>query len=74
MNAKEKDTNPAKPAEDLNDDDNREMDLFVQNSGNYCRKVYGGKDFDGNEIDELRKEIKQTNEEIKKIKKEWGLV
>ena len=65
-----------KPANEKNDDltaeDEQEMDLFVQNSQNYCQKVYG-KAFDEKEIDELRKEIKENNEAIKKIKSEWGL-
>lgn len=61
-----------KKNEDLTAEDEQEMDLFVQNSQNYCQKVYG-KTFDEKEIDELRKEIKENNEAIKKIKSEWGL-
>ncbi len=58
--------------DDLTAEDEQEMDLFVQNSQNYCQKVYG-KTFDEKEIDELRKEIKENNEAIKKIKSEWGM-
>jgi hypothetical protein len=76
MNAEEKNKTagidvPKK--EKLSAEDDREMELFIQNSQGYCQKVYGGKNFEDAEIDELRKEIKETNKEIKKIKSEWGL-
>ena len=73
MSAEEKNKTADEKNVELTPEDDREMELFIQNSQGYCRKVYGGKDFEDKEIDELRKEIKETNKEIKKIKSEWGL-
>ena len=58
--------------EELTPDDKQEMDLFVKNSQKYCQKIYG-QTFCDEELEELRKEIRETNEAAKKIKKEWGL-
>jgi hypothetical protein len=67
--------NENKTAQDngLSPDDEREIELFLQNSGKYSEKVYGGKTFCDEEIDELRKEIKETNEAVKKIRTDWKL-
>jgi hypothetical protein len=64
---------PAAQSSGLTPDDEREIELFLHNSGKYCEKVYGGKTFADEEITELRKEIKDTNEAIKKIRTDWKL-
>ncbi|HEV7643046.1 MAG TPA: hypothetical protein VGO50_03815 [Pyrinomonadaceae bacterium] len=65
------DENTAGQISGLTPDDEREMELFLSNSGKYCEKVYGGKTFGDEEIFELRKEIKESNEAIRKIRKDW---
>lgn len=57
---------------ELTGDDERDIERFVENSQGYCQKIYR-KAFDDNELEELRKEIKERNEAIKKIKSDWGV-
>jgi hypothetical protein len=71
--AGETDKNSPVRSSGLSPDDEREIELFLQNSGKYSEKVYGGKTFCDEEITELRKEIKETNEAVKKIRTEWKL-
>jgi len=71
--AGETDENTAEQSSVLTPDDEREIELFLHNSGKYCEKVYGGKTFADEEITELRKEIKETNEAVKKIRTDWKL-
>jgi hypothetical protein len=71
--AGDKHENAAEQSGGLTPDDEREIELFLHNSGKYCEKVYGGKAFADEEITELRKEIKETNEAVKKIRTDWKL-
>jgi hypothetical protein len=63
--------NTAEQKSSLAPDDEREMELFLYNSGKYSEKVYGGKTFCDEDISELRKEIKESNEAARKIRKDW---
>jgi hypothetical protein len=65
--------NVAEQGSGLTPDDEREIELFLSNSGKYCEKVYGGRTFADEEIVQLRKEIKETNEAVKKIRTDWKL-
>jgi len=64
---------PAAPEHVLTESDRRDIDKFVENSQNYCERVYGGKTFEENDIEALRKEFKENNEAVKKIKIDWGI-
>jgi hypothetical protein len=68
---KEMDENATAQGGGLTPEDEREMELFLHNSGKYSEKVYGGKSFCDEEISELRKEIKESNEAVWKIRKDW---
>jgi hypothetical protein len=64
---------PAGPENILSETDQKDIEKFVENSQNYCERVYGGKTFEEADIDELRKEFRENNEAVKKIKLDWGV-
>jgi hypothetical protein len=57
----------------LTEDDEKEIALFIENSQKYCEKIYGRTFEDEDEIEPLRKKIKQGNEAAKQIKAIWGI-
>ena len=55
------------------EEEEREIDLFIENSHKYCRKEFGRIFEDENEIKDLKDEMKQSNKAVKQIRTEWGL-
>lgn len=56
----------------LTAEEERDMERFIRNSQGYCEKIYRKK-FEDGEIDELREEIKRSNEKIKKVRTDWDI-
>lgn len=57
----------------LSEEEEQEIDLFINNSHTYCEKAYGRVFEDEDEIDRLREEIAEGNKAVKQIRTEWGL-